>query len=217
VVIIPSGKVVTREAEIVGFDTVDVSHAFRAEISRGEAFRVVVRVDENLSEHVEITKQENVLRIGLKPGVVCRGGPITMEALVTMPQLAGVHLSGACRGSLRGFQSAEPLSVRLSGASHVNGSIECGEVRLRVSGASHVALEGRCGDVTIDVSGSSTVDLSDFPVSDARVRASGASKATVHAGGAVDASASGSSHVFILGDPTLRRVSTSGSSSVRRK
>jgi len=212
-----SGNVVTREVEITGFDALDISDAFRVEINQGDGFRVVVRVDERLLEHLDVAKQGNALRIGLKQRRLRSIRDTTCEATVTMPELAGVRLSGASHATLRGFRSAKPLSANLSGASRMSGSIECGEVRFQVSGASRMTPTGAGGDATIDASGASTVDLTDFPVGDARVETSGASKVMVNARGSLDVVASGSSHVYALGDPTLRSVSTSGASSIRRK
>ena len=99
----------------------------------------------------------------------------------------------------------------------LRGDIEAGDARFDVSGASQVTLSGSAGDVTIGASGASQLDLSAFSVDDADVEASGASKVTVNASGKLDADASGASHVYYLGSPTLGRVETSGASSVNRK
>ena len=53
-----SGKVVPQEEAISGFDKVKVSHAFKAEISQGETFSVVVRVDDNLVEYLDVVEYE---------------------------------------------------------------------------------------------------------------------------------------------------------------
>ena len=71
--------------------------------------------------------------------------------------------------------------------------------------------------MTIDASGASSVDLGGFPVNDANVEASGASNVTVNARGKLDVNASGASHVYYLGSPTLGKVDTSGASSIKRK
>jgi hypothetical protein len=54
-------------------------------------------------------------------------------------------------------------------------------------------------------------------VADADVEASGASKATVNPSGRLDADASGASSIYYLGSPTLGKIDTSGSSTVKPK
>ena len=212
-----SGNVVTQEEAFTGFDKVDVSHAFTVDISQGESFRVVVRVDDNLVEHLEVVKQGDTLKIGLEPTPFRNVRDATMEAEVTMPELTGLELSGASDVTITGFKSSKMLDVKLSGASSLRGDIEAGDARFDLSGASSVTLSGSAQDVTIDASGASVVDLADFPVADADVEASGASSATVNPSGSLDADASGASHVYYVGDPTLGKIDTSGASSVERK
>jgi len=79
-----SGNVVTQEEPITGFDKVDISYSFEANISQGESFSVVIRADDNLVEHLQVVKQGITLKIGLKPNSPdIRSG--TLQAEITMP------------------------------------------------------------------------------------------------------------------------------------
>jgi hypothetical protein len=212
-----SGNVVTQEETFSGFDKVDASQAFEVDISQGDTFSVVIRIDDNLVQYLQVVKQGNTLKIGLKPGRRYNIRNAKMEAEVTMPELTGLHLSGASHGTITGFKSTKALDVDVSGASFLRGDIEAGDARFDVSGASQVTLTGSAQDVTIDASGASIVKLADFPVADASVEASGASSVTVNPSGKLDVDASGASHVYYLGSPTLGKVDTSGASSINRK
>jgi hypothetical protein len=193
-----SGNVVPQEYGLADFEQVDVSHAFDVKIIRGESYSVVVLVDDNLVEHLEVVKQGDTLRIGLKPLQAYTVRNATMEAEVTMPELTGVEASGASDVSATGFESDRDFRVNLSGASSA-------------------VLIGSAGNLTVDVSGSSDADLTNFSVGDARVDASGSSTVTLNVSGRLDADASGSSDVFYLGSPTLGNIDTSGASSVEQK
>jgi len=210
-----SGNVVTQEEDISGFDRVDASHAFKVDIRQGETFSVVVRIDDNLLDKLLVEKEGSTLKISLKPSLAFLN--TTQEAEVTMPELTGLDLSGAVRATISGFASAEYLDVDASGASRLSGDIEAGDARFDVSGASDVTLSGSAANVIVDASGASTVDLADFPVADANVEAGGASNVTVDASGRLDADASGASHVYYLGSPTMGRVETSGASSIKQR
>jgi len=191
-------------------------HAFEVDISQSDAFKVVMRTDDNLLDHLEVLKRGKTLRIGLKSGIRSIRNA-TMEAEVTMPELIGLDLSGASSATITGFESAKDLDVELSGASHLRGDIEAGDIRFDISGASRVTLSGSAEDVTIAVSGASKVDLSDLPVDNAKIGASGASHVTVNPSGRLDVEASGASDIYYLGSPTLGTVKTSGASSIRSK
>jgi hypothetical protein len=209
-----SGNLVTREENVRDFDRVEASSAFALDISQGSTYSVVVEADDNLIEYVEVTRRGSILEIGLKSGPRSMTN-VTLGATITMPELAGVHLSGACHATIDGFQGEGELDIDLSGASWVTGDIEAGRVRIEVSGASHVDLRGSGEDLRAYVSGASSADLADFPVGDAEIEVSGASQATVNVRGRLDADASGASQVFYEGNPTLGTIRTSGSSTVK--
>jgi hypothetical protein len=190
-----SGNVITQEEAIADFEKLDVSNGFRVEVSQGDSFGVVIRIDDNLVEHLQVAKEGNTLKIGLKPGRLYNILGATVEADVTMPELTGLDLSGGSRGTVTGFESTRDLALDLSGGSHAT-------------------LAGSAGDVTIDASGGSEADLSGFSVADARVEASGGSEVTLDASGRLDVDASGGSRVYYLGSPTLGTIEQSGGSTM---
>ena len=209
-----SGNVVTREFDLSGFDQVEVTNAFEVEIRQGDAFSVIVRVDDNVEQYLDVVQQASTLRIGLKPISSGTVSATTLEAEVTMPALTGLELSGASDVSVADFKSTVPLYVEVSGASSLRGDIEAGGLRFDFSGASEVKLSGSGEDLVMDVSGASSADLADFPVADADIEVSGASSATVSVSGQLDLEVSGASRVRYRGNPTLGSVDASGGSSI---
>lgn len=212
-----SGNLVTQEEAISGFDKVDVSQSFNVDITQGENFSVLIRVDDNLIEYLDIRKQGSTLRIGLKPSRNYIINNATLAAEVTMPELVGLDASGSSDVDVSGFDSTESLTVDLSGASTLRGDIQAGDASFDISGSSSVELTGSAEGIQVSASGSSEADLSEFPASNARVDASGASTVTVNLSGRLDADASGSSDIYYLGNPTLGNIDTSGSSSVQSR
>jgi hypothetical protein len=217
VTITGSGNVVTQEEAITGFDKVDISQSFNVDITQGENFRVVVRVDDNLVEYLNVVKQGSTLKIGLDPNRSYTIIDATMEAEVTMPEVVELDLSGSSVANISGFGSSKSLVVDLSGNSVLLGDIQAGDSRFDVSGNSSVTISGSGGDLTVDASGSSDVDLANFPGSNGTVDASGSSTVTVNLSGRLDADASGSSDIYYLGSPELGSIETSGSSNIQPK
>jgi hypothetical protein len=212
-----SGNVVTQEEPITGFDKVDISHSFDVDISQGENFSVIIRVDDNLVEHLQVVKEGSTLKIGLDPNRNYTASNATMEAEVTIPELTGLDLSSASHATISGFKSTNDLSVDLSGASSLVGDIEAAKTSFDLSGSSDANLSGSGQETTIDAGGGSQIDLSNFLVADVTVNASGGSTATVNPSGKLNADASGASQIYYLGDPILGEIDSSGASSVEPK
>lgn len=210
-----SGDIVTESMEFTDFTTVEVGNSFSVEITQSDSFTVFIRIDRGIRDLLDVSQDGDTLRIGLtEPDGFTDA---VMEALVAMPDLDALVLSGASAANVSGFQSTEPLDVVVSGASSLQGSLEAGSITFDVSGACSVALRGSAGQLSIAASGSSTLDLTGLTTDTADVTLSGASEATVNVEDRIDTiDLSGTSRLLYLGDPDLGDVSTTGASTVEQ-
>lgn len=212
-----SGNLVTLEPPFEDFQRVDISHAFQAEVSQGDAYSVVITVDDNLEEYLDVRVVGDTLQVGFDGDGPFTMRNTTMRAQITMPELTGITSSGASQVRVSGFSTTKDLRVDVSGASTVRGQIDTGDLNADVSGASRLELTGQGQDGNITASGASQANLGDFRMENVTVEASGASRAEVYASGRLDAEASGASTVLYSGDPTLGRTNTSGASTIRAR
>ena len=80
-----------------------------------------------------------------------------------------------------------------------------------------MGMGGAARDLMISTSGGSQLDLSGFHVANANVDMSGGSQATVNLDGGLDATLSGGSRLFYVGNPTMGDINTSGGSIISRR
>lgn len=217
VVLKSSGRIVTEELALTGFDRVRVSQSFDVTITQDDAFAVTVRVDENVREHLDVRLDGKTLVVGLKGTSYSVSGNVTMGVDVTLPSLVAVDLSGASSARLIDVESDGAFSSSVSGASTLSGAIIAGDIRLDLSGSSRAVLVGQAGDVDARVSGSSVADLTALPASNGTVEASGSSQVDVALSGTLDVSASGASRVTYGDGTILGQVTTSGGADVSRR
>jgi len=190
-----SGTPVTETVSLTGFTSVSAAMGFRVEITESSTFSVRVTVDDNVVDKLRVTKTGDTLSLALDPGIYTF---MSLRAVVTMPNIEGLELSGGSRGSISGFVGLASLDLDLSGGSHVE-------------------AEGSAGDLTVDASGGSTLDLENFPVHDASITFSGGSSGTISLDGTLDANLSGGSRLWYIGSPTLGDIDTSGASNVQKR
>jgi hypothetical protein len=231
-----SGVLVEGTADFVGFSRVSADLGFDVTVVADADYGITVTVDDNILEHVRIEREGNELRIGLDPWYSYRKA--TLKALVSMPILDGVDLSGASTLTVVGggaFPPAATFAVDVSGASTLNApqvsadsfvldlsgasaaslGLAAGNIRLEVSGASRVTAGGTAGSVVADVSGASEVDLKGLAGGGADLEVSGGSRMWVNLSGVVDADLSGGSTLYYHGPLTWGRLSISGGSQLR--
>jgi len=230
-----SGNLLTWEWDYRDFNRVEVSHAFEVEITRNDTYQVSITFDDSLLEYLDIEQRGNTLRIELKEAYIYHN--VTHRAVITMPELRSLNLSGASTGRLSGFSSEEKLSSEISGASSLDmsdiqtgdadfnvsgasklsGSISVADADLNISGASTVEIVGSAEDMSAEASGASKANLSDFTVTNAQVEFSGDSSGTVNASGRLDIELSGASSLDYYGDAKLGDVNISGGSRLNKK
>ena len=210
-----SGDLKTEEFAFSDFNRVEVSSAFEYEISQSNSYGISITADDNVIEKVQVTKEGDTLKISLE--TTPRLGSLTLKAIVTMPYLRSLAISGASRGTVSGFSSANDVDIEVSGASKVTGDITAGDVDFNVSGASTVQLEGSANDIVANVSGASRFNLGGFTVNNANVTFSGASTGTVNLSGKLDANLSGASKLAYVGEPTMGTINTSGASTLKKE
>jgi hypothetical protein len=212
-----SGNVVTEEESFSEFDKIDVSHGFNVDVSQGDTYRVIVRADDNVMEHVEVSKSGDTLKIGLKPRRSYQLKNTTLEAKVTMPALVGLDLSSGSHVNIAGLQSAEDFNANLSSGSHMRGDLEARNVSFDLSSGSGMVLSGSAKDMKLEASSGGQIDLGDFSVVNANVDMSSGGSAKINVSGTLDAHASSGSHVTYVGNPNLGNIETSSGGSVERE
>jgi hypothetical protein len=148
-----SGEIVSQEMDITGFDKLDISQGFNAQINQGAEFSVVIRVDENIVEYLQVEKVGDTLKIGLEEN---RGYSVsTLQAEITMPTLTGLEVSGGTDATVSG--TGDDISVDASGGSDADlASFEVVNANVDASGGSDVTINAS-GTLNVDASGGSQV------------------------------------------------------------
>jgi len=214
-VLIGSGNLETEGYTFTNFTRVEISSAFEFEIKQSSSYGINVTADDNVMDYVQVSQDGQTLKIRLATITGLR--LVTLRASVTVPQLSGLTVSGASRGTVSNFSSAEDLNVTVSGASRVTGDITAGNAEFDISGASTIQLEGSADDMVAIVSGASRFNLDGFTVNNADVNISGASTGTINLNGELDANVSGASTLLYIGEPTMGTINVSGASTLREK
>lgn len=216
-----SGTLVTTRVDKTGFTQVRASDSWKVKLVRGDSYSVKVTTDDNIVDRLDVTVDDNVLVLRLKPCVYLRNP--TLRATVVMPRLDGLDLADASDASVTGFSSRSPFTVslhdsstavlnalgagtldaRAADASSISGSIRVDEGSLRLSDSSDAKLSGSARVLVLQASDGSAADLRDLRTGNATATLADGSNATVAADGTLDAHLSDGSDLRYIGSPRL--------------
>lgn len=225
-----SGPKVTKAYNFTGFTGIEAGNAFQVDVSRADSYSINITVSEKITDRLDVYVSGNILHISLKkPTIFVHGQPL---AIVTIPDLRDLDISGASSCVANGFKSSNGLNISLSGASNldidmeagafkadvsgasrVNGYLKSSVSTVKLSGASRITLTGTGGDINLQSSGASNANLVNFTVGNADIVFGGASSGSVNVSGKLNANLTGASRLEYLGNPTLGKVQVSDASS----
>jgi len=212
-----SGVLVEGTAGYENFSIVKAESGFEVTVIADASYSLTVTVDDNVLEHVQMEQNGSTLRIGLDPLYSYRN--VTLKAVITMPVLSGVELSGASSLIVVGgaaFPPAGAFAAVVSGASSLMlPRITAGSFKVELSGASRLTAGGSAGKLVAEVSGASQADLKALVGGDGDLELSGGSRTWIHLSGLVDAAISGGSTLYYAGSPTWGDLEISGGSQLQ--
>ncbi len=229
-----SGTLKTRDFFLTDFSEVKADDAFEVKIVYAASYNITVTADDNLLEHIQISKKGETLKLSLNRADYV---DTTVKAFITMPHLRKLSLSGGVKGSIAGFTTRAGITFNLSGgsslssanmtvgditldvaeASKVTGNLTAGDVHLKADSGSTIQLGGAANDLSCEANGSSLLKLESFSVRNAEIKMSGESAATIKLDGKLDVDLKKSSRLIYDGDPVLGETQISGGSTMTRK
>ena len=184
--------------DIVDFTEITVAGPFRTSITQGPDFLVELTVDSAITSLLDVQRNGQRLSIGFQPN--SNVSSQTLEAVITLPSLIWLSLTGAANATASGFNDAT-LELELSGAS-----------RLEMTDAQY-------NFVMVLSSGAATLVLEDVsPLPAAHAVLSGASTATLNLmdGANLTGSLAGTSVLSYYGTNVVVQVTTDFTSTVER-
>lgn len=230
-----SGKLASWEMAYTDFTRLAISNGFDIQVTRGDDYNVSITIDEVLYEYLEISQGGDTVRIGLKGGRTYTG--TTQQAVVTMPDLRRLELSGASTGKVAGFDNVESIrfdasggsgitleacegdtiEVNLSSESRAMGSLVCNEARFSGSSSSVTRVTGTAQHLSINGSGGSRFLLQDFSGVTGAIKLGSGSYGTIDVSERIELELSGSSELEYQGEPRIGSINVSSGSIITQR
>lgn len=189
-----SGNEKSEMRNLSGFKKIEAQGAVSLVVDAQKDFSVEIEADDNLLPLIKTEVSGDTLKISTEERI----SPKTkISVKISMPELASLNISGASK--------AEVANVKTD------------SLKLEASGASKINISGEANKLESDATGASSIDAESLMVTDANVKASGASNTTVSATTDLNADASGASKIYYTGEPKNLSPKSSGASSVKKK
>lgn len=199
------------------FNRIMIAGGIDIYLSQSDSGAVAVSASEpKFADAIKTEIKDNVLEVYFDGD---RGWSLrnrNLRAYISFKELASLHVSGASDVLVADKITSPELSLVLSGASVFRGAVQAGNLDVSLSGASDIIISGSSSVLKISSSGASDVDGFALTANICLASASGASDINITVKEALSAEASGSSEITYKGDPALKSVKKSGSSTIKK-
>jgi len=201
--IVGKGSIIAEHVAVNKFSSVETSSSADVEITKGEAFEVILSDYENLLDYWDIKVINNTLVIQTKPfsSLVNSRAKVT---IVLPGNLYEARVSGSGQIALNSqFSSFEKASITGSGS--INGNINTvySKLNLTISGSGSIFIKGRADELKAKTTGSGKMRLSQLTVQDAECTVSGSGNMYLNVEKTLKATILGSGDILYTGRPAI--------------
>lgn len=212
--VIPNDNVTTQQHSYSDYDRIEAEAAFTIYVEFSDTEETIeIETNDNLHQYIEVKKESNTLRIGIRDNINIKGSA-TLNAYVTTKNVTGYAASGASRIFVDDELSAEDVSIFLSGASQFTGEVFTVDLNGEISGASTIQLTGEAESSNFTASGASNIGGFGFSTEYLNVNFSGASMLSLTVNDKLDVIASGGSIISYKGSGVVNSQKLTGDSQI---
>ncbi len=203
---------------VPGFTGISVSGGIDIYLTQGSEDGIAVSAtDTKYRDRIKTEVKNGVLEIWYdNQGFNWNSGNKKLRAYISFRNINLLHAAGSSDVYISGTLKAGNLGIHLSGSSDLKGTVDIESLEAHISGASDISINGKVGSLNIDASGSSDFKDYDLVVQSCDAHVSGSSDVQVTVEKELSGSASGSSDIRIKGNGVIKKISTSGSSSIKK-
>jgi hypothetical protein len=201
-----------KDFALVDFDRLEMGSGYNITVTEAATFGIHAEGDRRNLDDLDVHISGSTLIIRYDDN---KNRKHNTYLKITMPRLNGVKFSGGTVSAITGFESDGKLDLNISGGSVCQFHAGYRQMDIDLSGGSSLRMSGLGDTIDMTVSGASKLSAFDFPISDVRLDASGASDVRITVSDNLHATASGASNVLYRGNPAVTS-STSGNSTVHQ-
>ena len=209
-----SGKVISEERQVSGFDKVEINGSGELYIEQGNTEALTVEADDNLMEYITTEVRGDTLELSIKPNFNIMFSSKIVYRL-TVKELRGVSISGSGK-VVSSSLATDELRISTSGSGKFEfDDLQAGILTASTGGSGEFLLKGKVDEVKVTISGSGKFNCPDLETTSTDINITGSGEVTSWATDQLNIRISGSGSVRYYGSPEVNQ-SIAGSGNVRK-
>lgn len=199
------------------FNKIKVSNGIDVYLSQSDTESLAVSASEKkYADRIITVIGGGQLRISYDHNGHWNMGDKKLKVYISFRDVNELDASGSSDIKIAGTLNSDKLMLRLSGSSDFTGNVKSRELVIDLSGSSDVKISGSASILNLENSGASDFDGYDLAVDVCTAKSSGASDVNITVNKEITVQASGASDFYYRGNPIVKSLRSSGSSTVAK-
>jgi len=212
----PSNTVTTVNKTITGYSQLNVSDPFKVYVTFSDTEESIqIEANQNLQQYITCEKKNNQLVIGIDDNIDIKGTS-TLNVYITTKQLDAFYAAGATTIQLQNELNGGNVSVELTGACTLNGTMFVNDLNIDITGASNLNISGTSASVDLDATGASNLKDYGFETNNFTCDLEGGCNVNLTVQQSLNVKANGASNVYYKGNGTVSSQNLSGGSTIQK-
>lgn len=211
-----NGKKITENRSVSDYDKISVAGSFDVKLAKGKEGAISINADENLMEYIETEVKDGHLKIQPKKGYQISSTK-TISITVPFDIVDAISLAGSGNLSSTDMLNVTDLKLSLAGSGGMNLPVSVKNLSSHIAGSGNIKLSGNTEVLKCEIAGSGNLEGAALKATASHVNIAGSGNVKVHAVSEIYAKIVGSGDVIYTGNPTIEKLKSVGSGSIRKK
>ncbi len=212
-----NGHIISKNIQTSSYDKVLVNGFFDVDLQSGEEGKIVIKGEENLIDYIEISVENNALKIATEKGkYILPSSGKKIQITVPFESLNEVSLCGSGDINSKNAINSDNFLCDLSGSGNINLAVNAKNIKASVSGSGDLVLAGESTNVQCKVTGSGDLNAAKLKSNNAEADVTGSGDCKVYCTANLEAHVTGSGDITYFGDPAKKDTKVTGSGDITK-
>ncbi len=215
--IYPSTDITTVNKTISGYSQLNVSDRFNVFVTFSDTEEnIQIEANANLQQYITCKKIDNQLVIYFADKINIKTGNTILNVYITTNELNAIYTAGVIAIQLQNELVCSDLTIDLSGASTLNGTVYVDQLKSKLDGTSKLNIEGSSNSFDIESMGANEITGYGFETNYFTSDLQGVCNVQLTVQQKLEVKASGACSVYYKGDGLVSYQKLSGASKIQK-
>ncbi len=211
-----NGSIISTTRTVSDYNKIAIAGSFDVKLLKGKEGVITIKADENLMEYIVTKVKNGNLKIHVEKGINISSNK-TIIVTIPFTDINAVSLAGSGDVTSEATIDSSDLTLKLAGSGNMTLSVSSKNLTTSIAGSGNMNLKGDSNEFDCNIAGSGNIIGYELKALVANVKIAGSGNVKINAVNEIHAKSVGSGDIYYSGNPSIKKISSVGSGSIKKK